>query len=273
MSSSLEHIKQVNGQMGTPPLSQDGSSQSFGPPSVGPRQSGESADNVLFRTDNVNPEFVHPSDYGYAQNYEHPSRMSQFPNQSPHIASNGHPFDNNPSHYFQHPDQPMHSSFGQQPYTPYSSSMTTSPQSQAFNFHQTSPGSEYGWAPPPPVRSLSIADTEDLRTFAAYRSNTYPNIARRMSSTHDVPQDASGSGEFTGPDSNHGRYHDPSIYSQMQIPTSMAWSVQGHGAPVVPTPGTESYSQSWYGSQSALPLLREEEDQAHNRNNFPPNPG
>lgn len=220
--------------------------------------------------------FAHPTDYGYPSSYEHGQRTMSYPSPAPHRPDDATSFESSSHSYYQPPaNQPMQSPYQNAPYTPYTASMTASPQSHAFNFHQTSPGSDYGWAAPHPVRSMSIADTDDLRnTYASYRSHTFPTIARRMSSAHDLSQHGPEHDTVIGSDPNApGQYQAPNMYPQMTVPSSLAWSMPGHGAPMMPATTADTYSHSWYGAQSGLPLVREEEDAGSGRQDMPHNPG
>ena len=262
--------------MSTPPLSQNGSQLRFGALGSEARHNVISDSDGLFMAHTDKPEFVHPSDYGYSSNYDHSHRMMSYPSPALHKPDDAVSFENNSHLYYQRPsNQPMQSPYQNAPYTPYTGSMTASPQSQAYNFQKTSPESDYGWATAQPGRSMSIADTDDLRnTYAAYRSNTFPTIARRMSSTHDISRNGPEHDHMIGSDLNTPvQYQAPNMYPQMTVPSSLTWSMPGHGAPMMPATTAEVYPQPWYGSQSALPLVREEEDGGSGRQDMPHNPG
>ena len=169
-------------------------------------------------------------------------------------------------------------SFIQPPCDPasFTSSTATSPQSNSFHIPRTSPGSNYGWAPPLPVRSMSIADSEDLRhTYAAFRANTFPSFAQQMNPSIDAPRPSAATTLPAGiehPTIPAG-YRGQMAYYQSQANTSPTWpsSTAGH---LLPTPVTshEGYGHTWYGPPTGLPYVREEENVPDHRP-FRTNPG
>lgn len=145
--------------------------------------------------------------------------------------------------------------------------MKTSPQVNTHQFTEHSPrGSEFGWTPQPPVRSMSIADTEDLHhMYSAYRANHFPSIPHQLGNTPDMNRMQGGHPGLVQHDSrqtNFATQYPPNSYHQVPI---MAWSsstVPSQMAHVSAT--SNSYQSAWYPSAGNLPYVREEDDNLHN---------
>jgi hypothetical protein len=280
-SQSVDQIKNANAQIGTPPLTEDGSSyHSYGPPSnLGGPSGWFSFDVHEIACADSKKEFAAPHEYDYRHPYEVPHQaLYQYPSHPQHVHGERTHFEATPGHYYS----------SQSPYTssPLSGSFKTSPQVNTHQFRQPSPrGSDFAWTNHPPVRSMSIADTDDLHSmYPAYRSNTFPYIPQRVGISAAIPHFPPGHPGIFQPGSQHSSYSSqfpPSGYQQMPAPSTMAWSssIPTQLAPV-PSSSSDSYNPGWYAAPSNLPYVREEDDSAHgihphghDQQRFRPNPG
>ena len=233
-------------------------------------------------------DFPNRQEIEYSHTFEHPQHPG-YRQTSPRVPGGDH-YGSQPTPYYPGQEQQaLQGSYNNSPYgsTPLSGSMTTSPQSGTFHIQQTSPRSDqFSWAPQPPTRSMSIADTEDLHNaYAAYhRSSTYPSIARRMGTAQDAMHIQQQGVSPMYADSHHPvvttAYHEstpyhPAVHNSMGWPSSMPPPSTRH-----PVAVSEAYGQSWYAqSHSGLPHVQEEENahpyqaQTSHHLSFRPNPG
>ena len=249
---------------------------------------------MLCGTTNHCIDFPHHQELQHRQALNHPPHLG-YHQRSPEARSGDH-FESHHSQYYPGPEhQALQGSFTASPYgsTPLSGSMTTSPQSSAFHFQQTSPRSDhFPWVPQPLTRSVSIADTEDLHNaYAAYhRSSAYPSIARRMNNAQEsMPQQQQQPMHMMHPEAHHPEVHHPVVTSPYSEPSAyypaahpgVAWpmSIPPSIMPQ-PVPISESYGQPWYARPAAgLPNVQEEEHshfyppQHSQPQSFRPNPG
>ena len=211
-------------------------------------------------------EYVHPHGYDYRHGYDAPPHgLYQYSGHPRGIHTTERPnFDPSTNQYY-----PPHDRTGyQNPYTPppLSGSMKTSPHSNTHHFPQPSPqGSEFSWAPHPPVRSLSIADTEDLHhMYPTYRAQTFPTLPMRPGGPGEVSHDHPNLIHREPQHHAYSNQYQAHGYPQMALPSTMPWtSTIPTQMPSAPVSTSEHYNSGWYpAAQSVFPYVREEEDPA-----------
>jgi hypothetical protein len=270
-SSSLEQIKSANGQINTPPLTDDGSVfQHFGsgaPSSLHGRQLSIPLEPMLTSADSGH------TDYDFNSRYSGTSRQMY------HQANHSQLSQASEQTHFDYPSNRFYAS--QSPYTspPLSGPLESSPQSNTGHFPQQSPRNmDFGWAAPQPLRSMSIAGSHDLQNmYPMYRSNTFP---RRMDSAVEPPRPYEGRASHDYQDPGmYNQYHQHP-YQQMHMPSSAAWTPGGSNVmSTVPTSAGDSYHAAWYHQSQILPFVSEEDASTHiqqplhPKSQFRPNPG
>ncbi len=176
----------------------------------------------------------------------------------------------------------------QSPYTspPMSRSLKIPPQVHPHEFPEANPhGNDFQWTPLPPVRSLSVADTQDLHNmYPAYRSNTFPSIPHRLSGSGEVshmPHAYPSTVDSNSHQDSFSHHYAPSTHQQMNSVSTVAWSstIPTHSTNM-PISSSDTYHPNWYPTPTSLPYLREEDDPLHSISSqesshprFWPNPG
>ena len=227
-------------------------------------------------------EYNTPHEYDYRHGYAVPPQHAyQYPSHPQHRTG----FDAVDSRYY--PSQEY--AVRQSPYTspPLSGSMKQSPDANTHDFPHPSPSThEFSWTPQPPVRSMSIADTQDLHgMYAGYgRSNTFPSIPQRMAAPEEVTHMPHGHSDIIHASSQQRSYpapYPPSTYHQMPLVSNMPWSSTiPTQIPHTPVSTSASYQQNWYPTSASLPYVHEEDasvphlpSQHSSHQRFRPNPG
>ncbi|EXJ80313.1 hypothetical protein A1O1_08455 [Capronia coronata CBS 617.96] len=224
-SASFEHFDQMDGPLGTPPLSRNSPGYTgfhLGPGSV----SGSG--------------FDYTSPYDYRQHAQ-----TQL------------------AHQHQHQQQQFYPQYGHSSQGPYPSAfiagsmpanLSTISRESTYEYQPSSPVAAYGWAQSP-TRSMSMGERENSpQSFhAAYRTQTYPSIERRIAS--DMQHLSSTSSRFMPMtlENQPGaalNFSDPMPYQPLPVEMQQEWAGPEQRPQLASSSGAPT--PVWYPQQSGL---------------------